>query len=485
MRVKPFVIAFFTCVTLTLFTNTTFGCSCLATPSVIEEFEESDVVVIVRILSVDKVDQAQAEKEGFHYVDGVRSTTARIEKVYKGNIRVRDEIVFAQGGGADCVWTFNEEHIGEQTLFYLRTPQRGPLWYGSVCGRSRGLKRAKEDLLYLDNMKKRRGLTRVSGELGEWNAETFNVSNKKIRIVGEKKTYETKTDENGIYEIYDLPPGQYRLEPEIQKGWRIARHWLRYVSGIAEEQNSTKSVTFKLEAKKHVSINVSFEPDNAVEGRIVDELGNPINNVCAYLWTPEQTESFGHSDCTNENGEFRIESIMAGSYNLVVNPFGATSKHSFPRFFYPNVTQREKAALISIADGEVVKNINLVAPKALEIVTLSGVVLFSDGNPVADSYVTFKVVPPVEGIRGDMSERSDADGRFTFKVIKGLKGEISTTFYASVGMYEDCPKLDAIVEASGEKFYSVKTVMAGIDATQDMDNLVLRLPFPKCKRKPR
>ena len=28
------------------------------------------------------------------------------------------------------------------------------------------------------------------------------------------KTYETKTDEDGIFEIYDLPPGKYFVEPE-------------------------------------------------------------------------------------------------------------------------------------------------------------------------------------------------------------------------------------------------------------------------------
>ena len=34
-----------------------------------------------------------------------------------------DEIVFGQGGGADCIWTFNEQSVGHQYLFYLTRPE--------------------------------------------------------------------------------------------------------------------------------------------------------------------------------------------------------------------------------------------------------------------------------------------------------------------------------------------------------------------------
>ena len=43
-----------------------------------------------------------------------------VERVFKGKLKIRDEIVFGQGGGADCIWTFDEESIGHQFLFYLK-----------------------------------------------------------------------------------------------------------------------------------------------------------------------------------------------------------------------------------------------------------------------------------------------------------------------------------------------------------------------------
>jgi hypothetical protein len=43
----------------------------------------------------------------------------------------------------------------------------------------------------------------------------------KVRLIGEKETYETATNVDGVYEIYDLPPGRYTVEPETPKGWAI------------------------------------------------------------------------------------------------------------------------------------------------------------------------------------------------------------------------------------------------------------------------
>jgi hypothetical protein len=142
---------------------------------VLEALDDADEVVIVRVLSVEKVADTESER----YVHGVRSATMIVDKVFKGNLKVRDEIVFGQGSGADCIWTFNEEFIGHQLLFYLRTPQKlsksdylpskePVLWFAFTCGRSRGVGAAIDDLLYLENLTKVQGRTRISGTIGGW-----------------------------------------------------------------------------------------------------------------------------------------------------------------------------------------------------------------------------------------------------------------------------------------------------------------------------
>src|SRR5262245_3406310 len=169
-------------------THTVHACQCGRQPTVLEAFDESDEVVILRAISVEKVKDSEDE----HYVDGVRTTTLIVEKVFKGNLKVRDEIVFGQGGGADCIWTFDEESIGRRYLFYLTRPEKltdrsylpskdPGLWFGFGCGRSAGLGGATDDLLYLEKIKKVRGKTRISGTIGEWNGPDIDVEAKTIK----------------------------------------------------------------------------------------------------------------------------------------------------------------------------------------------------------------------------------------------------------------------------------------------------------------
>jgi hypothetical protein len=156
----------------------------------------------------------------------------------------------------------------------------------------------------------------------------------------------------------------------------------------------------------------------------------------------------------------------------------------YRRLFYPNVTQIEKAAVITVSDGDTVTGINLVIPKVEETITVSGILRFSDGKPVSDddvAAINFKALPR-EGFKTDEVEITD-DGRFTFKIVKGLKGELFGVFAAQIGEYADCPKLDALLMTAGYGAASLKSTTIPIEGDRNVDNVVLRFPFPKCKRK--
>ena len=135
-------------------TQTAKACSCGPRPTVLDAFERAEEVVIVRVLSVEKAENTEERS----YVDGVKSATLIVEKVFKGKLQVRNEIVFGQGGGADCIWTFDEQSVGHQYLFYLTRPEtftksdrrflrsKEPgLWFAFGCGRSTHLGDATED----------------------------------------------------------------------------------------------------------------------------------------------------------------------------------------------------------------------------------------------------------------------------------------------------------------------------------------------------
>jgi hypothetical protein len=173
-----------------------------------------------------------------------------VERVYKGNVKVKEQFKFLQE--VWCPSSFYEIGVGTDILLYLKAPkEQNHSWNVSTCGRTKPVLQAAEDLLYLDNMNKLRGKTRVSGNYGAWVKQDINIAHRRIRIVdASNKVVETFTDEKGVFEIYDLPPGKYRLEPEIPEGWRIDRSSLKHHVSSEVSQDSTKWARFVLKARK-------------------------------------------------------------------------------------------------------------------------------------------------------------------------------------------------------------------------------------------
>ena len=491
---RLFLLIFATTLLLSL-SRSASACSCGPLPTVLEAFERSDEVVIVRVLSVEKA--ADTEKD--NYVDGVRSATMIVEKVFKGNLKIRDEIIFGQGGGADCVWTYNEESIGHQYLFYLKRPERlskesylpskePGLWFAFACGRSTGLGGATDDLLYLENLKKVRGKTRISGTIGGWQNPDLDVAGKKIKIIGPKKTYETKTDKDGVFEIYDLPPGKYFVEPEMPAGWKIDPSWLRYSASVVRndydqpELKSPKQVAVMLEPKKHAGVDISFTIDNFVRGRVLGPRARPLVGVCVHLVRSDLDQG-GPLDCTDEQGRFEISSILPGEYVLVANQKDKPSEQEpFQKIYYPGVSERERAAVISIAPGQIIDNIDLVVPKLEEMIIVKGVLLYSDGNPVAENWVKFEVTKTNDKVDGNVSEKTDSTGHFTMRILKGLTGELWGEDWLLEGLYKNCPKVNELLAKSGSNNVTVKSNIVKLTTDQDVYEVELALPFPLCEK---
>lgn len=493
---KSLSLLLLACALLLFAASPAHACSCAGEPTVLDSYEGSDVVVIARIVSVEKVVEKPGDKsEADYQVDGVISTTMVVDKVYKGNLKVGEKMIFGQGGGADCIWTFKEEWVGHQFLFYLNAHTERPgveakepeVWFAVTCGRSNGLGGATDDLLYLDNLKKVRDKTRISGTL-HYDYSDVSVEGRKIKIIGANKTYEVKTDKNGVYEIYDLPAGKYFIEPEAPFGWKVDKFWLRYSPSYVEgeiKEESIKKIPIILQEKKHAGLDIRFEIDNAIRGKFYDQSGKPMKDVCIQAVAVENKEDMGTNDCTDEGGNFSLTELPRGSYVLVINGDGrVSSDEPFPKFYYPNVFERERAAIISISEGEFRKGINIYAPKMEETITVEGVLLYEDGKAVVDESVEFKAEKTENNMEGDARESTDARGRFSIKILKGLKGKLYGSMYTYIGQFENCPKLNALIAKTGGSSTEMKTPALDFQAETNLDNVTLKYPFPNCKKAP-
>ena len=319
---------------LVLALQTSYACTCPNAPTVLDAYERADLVIIARIVSVQK--EAQSSQKMVLPLYGVESTTMLVEKVYKGNVRIGEKLAFGQGQGSDCIWAFGEKDIGHRYLFYLNKPYLGR-YYGTACTRSNEVEHADDDLLYLDKLGEVGGKTRISGRLGSLDFESPLFGFRKVRIINGKNVREVITDKNGVYEIYDLPAGEYLIEPDIPRGWKINAYLLRrFAASFSGNRNDDmkspiKSIPVILKEKRHAGLDIMLDIDNAIRGKLISPVGQPMKGVCLEAVQTNGGKR-GASDYTNDKGELNLTSKKFRQETIFSWPYPMTQSLAMNRF---------------------------------------------------------------------------------------------------------------------------------------------------------
>jgi hypothetical protein len=300
-----------------------------------------------------------------------------------------------------------------------------------------------------------------------------------IRIVGNGRDLNLKTDENGDYEIYDLPAGKYKISVGPITGFKTTYFYAPPV----------ESVDIVIKAGQQVEQDFTYFVDNSISGRILDADSRPLNDVCIDLYPSEgsPTRHFYNADCTDIEGKFKLDQIPPGKYVLVVNKDGKiTTKEPFGTFYYPNKVNKEEATVVSIGAGEHLRDIEINAPVTLETIVLRGRVLFEKGG-IDDKYKYEYVSADFRANqRSDTDETIttgvDKDGHFSIRLFKGQAGMLYGEILAFQGDKVNCPKLERILKLQGKNSDNkIKTNIVKIDGKNDVSDIVLTLPFPSCK----
>ena len=209
------------------------ACMCPAPLALDKEFERSATVGVFKITSTferqERADDAEMPGEGIEpQYATVRQVLFSVEKVFKGTLRPGDEVRLVQIGPTMCDRYFDESMEGTEYLLYLPSdPSKDKEWKilglhalercnggrgGPAVSRKNGAGARK---------------TRLSGTVIQtfWPAAEGEVyrqeilADSRVVITGKGKTVRLKTDKNGVYEIYDLAPGRYRVTPVKIRGY--------------------------------------------------------------------------------------------------------------------------------------------------------------------------------------------------------------------------------------------------------------------------
>ncbi|HKG11769.1 MAG TPA: hypothetical protein VKB12_00460, partial [Pyrinomonadaceae bacterium] len=377
---------------------------------------------------------------------------------------------------------------GARLLFYATYEPKSKTWEVYGCNRGSNLEGAADDLLYLRALPLSAGRNRVSGTLAHYEDgpdKSFSlverVAGAKVSIKGKDKTYEVTTNADGVYELYDLPPGEYTIEPELPFGLKV-----RFPMHFGPAGKGP-GVTVKLTEKTSAGSDFVLNSDNSIGGRVLAPGGVPMQDVCVELFTASKAEGEGDGrifDCTDAEGRYKLEDVPPGKYLIAANDDGRLSgAEPFPVVFYPGTFEREKASVVTVGRGDRRADYDLAVPSLRPTVTVSGVLLYSDGHPAADLSVTFETGQADARYERAAYATTDDAGRFTLTLLKGVPGKLYADFRVYEGKFEQtCPEMKKLIEKGADKLgaATLLTNSAAVEADRDAPDVRLVFPAPFC-----
>jgi protocatechuate 3,4-dioxygenase beta subunit len=233
------------------------------------------------------------------------------------------------------------------------------------------------------------------------------------------------TDAEGRYEFSDLPAGRYNIS--VSRSGFVS---LSFGQQRPFEQGRPLELGNAQQADK---IDFALPRGGVIAGRVTDELGEPLAGVRVqamryqYLsngrrqLTPVSGGFFGI--VTNDLGEFRLYSLMPGTYvvsatpadTMVMMPAGPAGPASISApddghgiTYYPGTINVDEAQSITVALADVANASFALVPQRMTRIT--GVVRNSQGKPLA-APLTLRTQAGA-GMSMRMLAMSGADGRF-------------------------------------------------------------------------
>jgi hypothetical protein len=201
-------------------------------------------------------------------------------------------------------------------------------------------------------------------------------------------TLKATTDQDGNYQITNIPPGNYQVSPMAPTYVVADLVWSR-----------ARGKTLLLAAGEDVQgIDFSIVRGGVIAGRVTDADGGPVieerltivpedpANLRGQMSPPVVAGAFQ----TDDRGMYRIYGIPAGRYKISVGVAEQDVSVSmrfgrvvYKRTFYPDATDPDAAKVVEIHEGAEATNIDITVGRSLPSFAASGKVVDGEsGQPV-------------------------------------------------------------------------------------------------------
>jgi hypothetical protein len=169
--------------------------------------------------------------------------------------------------------------------------------------------------------------------------------------------------------------------------------------------------------------------------------------------------------------------MPAGQYRMVVNRSGRpTSQSPFPTLYYPGTADKQKATVVTIADGEHLENLDIRIPELARRIRITGRMQFRDGAPVVGGDVKFV------SSDGKYEETSTTkkDGSYSLTIVAGAPGKIEGKIMVDRNSAAKCPDFGAEIKRGGWVAFLAPPPVSMVTEA-DQSDVTLVYPFGSCR----
>lgn len=287
------------------------------------------------------------------------------------------------------------------------------------------------------------------------NIQSPDSSGNPVRVINSMLGYQMSlTDDRGVYRIYGLPAGRYRVsvgtnENQINASSRKT-YPATYYGGTNEEAKA--AIVELQEGSEATNIDIRVGRANKTfiaTGRVVDgDTGQPLSGVRIMYGPARQNEQFYGGfvgNPTSARGEFRLEGIGPGRYGMTLaSMFDENSQfNSDPLFF-------------EVSDADV-SNLELKASRGQ---TLSGVIVFEGARApeIQRQLTSMRMIVNISSTPSGRTRSSSSpiapDGSFRVAGVRGGRAN----FY-----------IGSFIDSALRNLAIVRIERGGVEVTQGFD----------------
>jgi hypothetical protein len=244
---------------------------------------------------------------------------------------------------------------------------------------------------------------------------------------GEVKS-RTTTDRDGNYSFNNVPPGDGMVfvfgptlsAPSPSAGWSMRA-----------------KLVFVGDGETVTGMDFALVRAGVITGRVTTADGQPAISASVHIARVDQQDHSISLDSaagwpwslvptTDDRGIYRKFDLDPGQYVVRAQPRWGAS----PAVYYPGVTDKARAKVITVSSGQEIQNIDIALGNASPSYEATGQALDDSGKPVAG-------VMYYDRMMGSGSQTTDENGRFRFVALQDGQHSASLQFAAGQNYYCD------------------------------------------------